>query len=224
MRRALSLAVDRQAIIDSALFGYGQVTGPIVPTMGDWAQPVEQLPTYTLDREKATALLEEAGANDLTFTILVGSLHPEFAGIAEAIRAQLAMIGVTVELEPVEWTTYLDRWFDREFQCFVSYNGSGHDPDSALYPAFHTDGSDNAFQFSEEEIDRLLESGRTLTDHETRRSVYQNLEVALAEEAPAIFIATRVGFFAERDNVDGFQPTAAQTWDTLVQTTVAPEG
>lgn len=224
VRRALSLAVNRQAIVNTALSGYGQVTGPIVPTMGDWAQPVEQLPTYTVDREQAKALLEEAGATNLAFTILVGSLHPEFAGIAEAIQDQLATIGVTVELEPVEWNTYLDRWFARDFQSFVSYNGSGHDPDSALYPTFHTDGSDNAFQFSDDEIDRLLESGRTLTDHETRRSVYQNLEVALAEEAPAIFIATRVGFFAERDSVDGFQPTATQTWDTLAQTTVTPEG
>ncbi len=223
VRRALSLAIDRQAIVDAALSGYGQVTGPIVPTMGGWAQPVEQLPTYTVDREKAKALLEEAGASDIAFTILVGSLHREFAGIAEAIQAQLGLIGVTVELEQVEWNTYLDRWFARDFQSFVSYQGSGNDPDSALYPAFHTDGSVNAFQFSEEEIDRLLESGRTLTDRETRRSVYQNLEVALAEEAPAIFIATRVGFFAERDTVDGFQPTAMQTWATLAQTTVAPE-
>jgi peptide/nickel transport system substrate-binding protein len=224
VRQALSLAIDRQAIVDTALSGYGQVTGPIVPTMDDWAQPVEQLPTYTVDLEEARALLEEAGASDLSFTILVGSLYREFAGIAEAIRDQLATIGVTVELELVEWNTFLDRLFARDFQGFVSYNGSGNDPDSALYPAFHTEGSVNAFQFSDDEIDRLLESGRTMTDPEARRSVYQILEVALAEEAPAIFIATRVGFFAVRDTVSGFQPTAVQTWATLAQTTVTPEG
>jgi peptide/nickel transport system substrate-binding protein len=223
VRRALSLAIDRQAIVDGVLSGYGQVTGPIVPTMGDWAQPVEQLPTYNVDREKATALLEETGASDLSFTILVGSLYREFAGIAAAIRDQLAEIGVTVELEPVEWGTFLDRWFARDFQSFVSYNASGNDPDSALYPAFHTDGSVNAYQFSDEEIDRLLESGRTMTDPESRRSVYQNLEIALAEEAPAVFIATRVAFFAERDSVEGFQPTATQTWGTLAQTSISPE-
>lgn len=223
VRRALSLAIDRQAIIDTALSGYGQVTGPVVPTMDDWAQPVEQLPTYTVDREKAKVLLEEAGGSDLSFTILVGSLYPEFAAIARELRAQLATIGVTVEVEQVQWNTFLDRWLAREFQAFVSFSSSGNDPDRALYPAFHTDGAINTYQYSEDEVDRLLESGRTMTDPEKRRSAYRNLEVALAEEAPAIFIATRVEFFAVRDTVEGFQPTAMQTWATLAQTSITPE-
>ncbi len=223
VRRALAMAVDRQAIIDAVFFGRGEVSGPIVPTLGDWAQPVEQLPTYTVDREQAQTLLEEAGASDLSFTILVGSLYQEFVNIALVIQDQLAEIGVTAELEQVEWGTFIDRWVARDFQSFVSFNGSGNDPDRALYPAFVTDGSVNAFQFSDEEVDRLLESGRTTTDRDGRVSIYQNVEVALAEAAPVIFISTRVGFFAVRDAVRGFQPTAAQTWNTLSQTTVAEE-
>ena len=45
-------------------------------------------------------------------------------------------------------------------------------------------------------------------------------EVELAEAAPVIFLSSRVGFFAVRDEVRGFQPTAAQTWSTLSQTTI----
>ena len=220
VRRALALAIDRQAIVDAVFFGRGQVTGPIVPTLGDWAQPVEQLPTYQVDREMAQSLLEEAGQSDLSFTILVGSLYQEFINIALVIQDQLSEIGVTVELEQVEWGTFIDRWVARDFASFVSYNSSGNDPDRALYPAFHTGGSVNAFQFSDEEVDRLLESGRTTTDREARRSIYQNLEVVLAEMAPAVFISTRVGFFAVRDEVRGFQPTAVQTWNTLSETSV----
>ena len=223
VRQALSLAIDRQAIIDAVFFGRGQVSGPIVPTLGDWAQPVEQLPNYTVDREKAQSLLEEAGQSDLTFTILAGSLYQEFVNIALVIQDQLSEIGVTVELEQVEWGTFIDRWVARDFQSFVSFNSSGNDPDAALYSAFITDGGTNAFQFSDEEVDRLLESGRNTTDREARKSIYQDLEVALAEAAPVIFISTRVGFFAVRDEVRGFQPTAQQTWATLSQTSVAAE-
>ena len=220
VRQALSLAIDRQAIVDAVFFGRGQVSGPLVPTLGEWAQPVEQLPNYTVDRDKAQSLLEEAGQSDLSFTIVVGSLYQEFVNIALVIQDQLAEIGVTAELEQVEWGTFIDRWVARDFQSFVSYNGSGNDPDRALYPAFISDGSVNAFQFSNEEVDRLLESGRTTTDPEARTTIYQNLEVALAEAAPVIFISTRVAFFAVRDAVRGFQPTAAQTWDTLRDTTI----
>lgn len=223
VRRALALAIDRQAIVDAVFFGRGQVTGPIVPTLGDWGQPVEQLPTYQVDREMAQSLLEEAGQSDLSFTILAGTLYQEFINIALVIQDQLSEIGVTVELEQVEWGTFIDRWLARDFESFVSFNGSGNDPDRALYPAFHTGGSVNAFQFSDEEVDRLLESGRTTTEREARQTIYQNLEVVLSEMAPAVFICTRVGFFAVRDEVSGFQPTAAQTWSTISETTVEEE-
>ena len=220
VRQALSLAIDRQAIIDAVFFGRGQVSGPIVPTMGDWAQPVEDLPNYAVDRDQAKALLKEAGASDLTFKIVVGSLYQEFENIALVIQDQLAEIGVTVELEPVEWGTFIDRWIARDFQSFVSYNSSGDDPDGALYSAFITDGGTNAFQYSDPKVDELLETGRATTDPDARRSTYQELETVLAEQAPVVFICTRVGFFAVRDTVSGFAPTVAQTWSTLSQTTV----
>lgn len=223
VRQALSLAIDRQAIVDSVFFGRGQVSGPIVPTMGEWAQPVEDLPNYAVDRDQATALLEEAGAANLTFKIVVGSLYQEFENIALVIQDQLAEIGVTVELEPVEWGTFIDRWIARDFQSFVSYNSSGDDPDGALYSAFITDGGTNAFQFSDAEVDQLLEEGRATTDPDARREIYQQVETLLAEQVPAVFISTRVGFFALRDTVSGFAPTVAQTWSTLSTTTVAAE-
>ena len=223
VRRALSLAIDRQAIIDRALVGHGQMTGPIVPTLGDWAQPVEQLPNYTLDRDRARELLEEAGRAGLRLSMLVGSLYPEFARIAEAIRDQLATIDVTVELEQVEWSTFIERWRERDFESYLSFTSSGFDPDSTLYETFRTDGERNSFGFADEEVDRMLESGRTAVDPEARRTIYQNLEIALTEAVPAIFIATRVDYFAVRAAVRGFQPTAAQTWATLSETTVAAE-
>jgi peptide/nickel transport system substrate-binding protein len=223
VRQALSMAIDRQAILDSVFFGAGQVSGPIVPTLGDWANPIEDLPNYSVDREAAQALLEEAGASDLTFSITVGADRTEFVNIALVIQDQLAEIGVTVELDQVEWGTFVERWSARDFQSFVSFNGSGNDPDRALYPALITDGSVNAFQFSDPQVDELLNEGRALADHEERKAVYQELEKIIAEQAPLIFIGTRVGYFATTTGVEGFAPTASQTWMTLPETTVAAE-
>jgi peptide/nickel transport system substrate-binding protein len=223
VRQALSMAIDRQAIIDSVFFGAGQVSGPIVPTMGDWASPVEDLPNYAVDREGAKALLEEAGASDLTFSITVGADRTEFVNIALVIQDQLKEIGVTVELDQVEWGTFIDKWIARDFQSFVSYNGSGNDPDRALYPALITGGSVNAFQFSNEDVDTLLEQGRAQADHEERKATYQEVEMLVAEQAPLIFICTRVGHFATYAGVEGFAPSASQTWLTLPDVTVPEE-
>jgi peptide/nickel transport system substrate-binding protein len=223
VRQALSMAIDRQAIVDAVFFGSGQVTGPIVPTLGDWAAPIEDLPNYTVDHEAAQALLEEAGASDLTFSITVGADRTEFVNIALVIQDQLRDIGVTVELDQVEWGTFIDKWIARDFQSFVSFNGSGNDPDRALYPALITDGSVNAFQFSDPQVDELLEEGRSLTDPEERKEVYNELERIIAEQAPLIFISTRVGHFATAADVEGFEPDASQTWLTLPETTVPEE-
>lgn len=220
VRQALSMAIDRQAIIDAVFFGAGQVSGPLVPTLGDWANPLEDLPNYALDRDGAKALLEEAGAADLSFSITVGANRTEFVNIALVIQDQLKEIGVTVELDQVEWGTFIEKWVARDFQSFVSFNGSGNDPDRALYPAITTGGSVNAFQFSDPAIDALLQQGRELSDHEERKAVYQEAEKLIAEQAPLIFISTRTGHFATSADVSGFAPSSSQTWLTLPQTTV----
>lgn len=220
VRQALSLAIDRQAIIDGVFFGSGQVSGPLAPTLGDWALPLEELPNYEVDHDAARALLEEAGASDLTFSITVGANRLEFVNIALVIQDQLKEIGVTVELDQVEWGTFIDKWVSRDFQSFVSFNGSGNDPDRALYPTLVTDGSVNAFQYSNAELDELLAQGRALSDFEERKAVYNEAEILIAEEAPIIFISTRTGHFATSADVNGFAPTASQTWQTLPEVTV----
>lgn len=220
VRQALSMAIDRQAIIDSVFFGSGQVSGPLAPTLGDWALPLEDLPNYAVDLDGARALLEEAGMSDLTFSITVGSNRTEFVNIALVIQDQLKEIGVNVELDQVEWGTFIEKWSSRDFQSFVSFNGSGNDPDRALYPTLVTDGSVNAFQYSNADLDELLAEARALADFDERKAVYNEAEVLIAEEAPIIFIATRTGHFATSADVNGFAPSASQTWLTLPETTV----
>jgi peptide/nickel transport system substrate-binding protein len=166
-------------------------------------------------------MLEAAGQSALTFRILVGQLYPEFVSIALVIQDQLKQIGVNAELEQVEWATFIDRWIARDFDAFVSFNGSGNDPDRALYPAFYTDASVNAFQFSDPQADELLDAGRTTADPAARKTTYQELEVVIAEAAPAVFVSTRTAYFATRDTVSGFAPSSSQTWATLKQTTVS---
>ena len=222
VRQALSLAVDRAAMLDAVFFGEGQVTGPIVPTLGDWATPLDQLPHYAPDPERAKALLAEANlADGFEMSILASPLYPEFVNIALVLQSQLQEVGITVTLDQVEWGTFIDRWRARDFSTFVSFNSSGNDPDRALYPAFHSGGSVNAFQFSDPEIDRVLEEGRSTVDPARRHEVYRQAEQLIADAAPALFLFTRTAYFALGDNVQGFDPTSADTWESLKRTSLA---
>ncbi len=141
------------------------------------------------------------------------------------IQDQLSEIASPPSWRPVRGGAFIiDRWIARDFQSFVSYNSGGNDPDGGLYSAFITDGGTNAFQFQRR--GGRPPAGERTHDHRHRgaQSIYQNVEVALAEEAPVIFICTRVGYFALRASVRGFQPSPAQTWSTLSKTSVAGEG
>ncbi|HEY7032196.1 MAG TPA: ABC transporter substrate-binding protein [Thermomicrobiales bacterium] len=224
VRQALSLAVDRKAVLDAVFFGEGSLTGPIVPTLGDWAIPVDQLPLYSRDVDQAKSLLAEANlADGFDLSILASPLYPEFINIALVLQSQLKDVGINVTLDQVEWGTFIDRWKSRDFATFVSYNGSGNDPDRAIYPAFHTGGSVNAFQFSDPQVDQLLDEGRTTVDPARRHEVYHQAETLIVQGAPALFLFTRTAYFALRDTVQGFAPTATDIYlgDALKQTSVS---
>ncbi len=100
VRQAVSLALDRQALIDTAMFGYGEVS-TVIPA-GDPAAPeaTDDTPYYTRDVEAAKALLEEAGQPNPTITLsyfgdALTSQHP----IYELMQQQLAEAGITLELK-----------------------------------------------------------------------------------------------------------------------------
>lgn len=224
VRQALSLAINRQAVIDSVFFGEGMVSGPIVPTLGEWAVALDELAYYQQDIEAAKALLEEAGYNEdnpCTFSITVGARFPQFASIALVLQNQLKAAGFVVTLDQVEWGTFIQKWIDRSFETFVSYNGSGNDPDRALYPALTTGGSVNAFQFSNEEVDALLNAARTTVDVDERKTYYHDAAVKISEEVPLIFLSTRTAYVAYGDAVHAFELSPVDAYRGLKRVWIA---
>jgi peptide/nickel transport system substrate-binding protein len=216
VRQALSLAVDRQAMLDAVLFGEGLASGPIVPTLGAWSVPIEELPYYKVDIERAKELLADAGyAEGFDISITASPAYPQFISIALVLQQQLEAINVNATLDQVEWGTFINKWIERDFDTFVSYNGSGNDPDRALYPALVTDGSVNAFQFSDSEVDRLLTEGRTTVDRQARMEIYAEAQKVIAEQAPLLFLFTRTEYVGLRDSVHDFELSPVETYRSL---------
>ena len=99
VRRAVSLALDRQALVDTALMGQGGVS--FVPPAGDPGAPeTDDLPYYTRDVEQAQELLAEAGYEDVTITLsYMGDVAQAHHPVYELMQQQLAEAGITLELE-----------------------------------------------------------------------------------------------------------------------------
>lgn len=206
VRQALSLAIDRDEIVALAEFGNARASGPIPVAATQWALPLAKVPFTSPDIAKAKALLAQAGYPDgFKFKIVTASSYEGGLSVAQVIQDQLKKIGVTAELEVVEWGIYIDRWVKRDFDSMVEIRGGSSEPDRFLYRMIHSTGGVNNFLFKDATVDQLLDKGRALTKVAERKPVYDQLQVVLAEKAPIIFLYSPFETHVARKDLKGFK-------------------
>lgn len=206
VRLAISCAIDRQQVLDTASLGEGEVTSPATPP--NYRAPLDELECYTQDVERARQLLADAGVSDVTFTVIAAADEPPTAlSEAQNIQAQLEAIGVTVEIETLELGVYVDRWLKGDFDAAVALNGGNPDPDNMFYRYWHSTGNLNGVaNYSSPEIDALLDEARSTTDVATRQGLYLEIQKLLAEAAPWVWLYVGYEYRAMQPGVLGYTP------------------
>lgn len=205
VREAINTLLNRQEIIDGALFGAGVPAGPLSPALATWALDDSEYACYEQNVERAANLMKEAGVETpVKLTILVLP-RQDARDIAQVIQQQLAAGDIEVELLNKEIGEFVQDWKNSDFDLFVSANGGSPDPDEYFYRTFRTGGSTNVFKYADEQIDAWLDEGRQLTDNTARKSVYDNVQKKLACEGPIAHIAYGNLSTAVNTSVEGFQ-------------------
>jgi peptide/nickel transport system substrate-binding protein len=190
VRQALSLAVDRQEVLQAAASGLGSVTGPLTPAMRPWALPIESFKEwYTPNPERAKKLLADAGfPNGFKTTLKVIPTFPTMVAGAQVIAAQLKKVGVDVQIIQEEYGVWIKAIIKPSFDFDLTMNitNGDADPDSLLYRRFHSvekqwnnDG--------DPEIDVLLDQGRLTVDPAKRKEVYDKVQRLMVEKAIQIW-------------------------------------
>jgi peptide/nickel transport system substrate-binding protein len=112
VRQAISYAVDRSQVMRVATAGFGRLTAPATAPMKQWQLPEEQwMKYYKPDVEKAKKLMAEAGqANGFTVKCMVIPTFPTMMSGGPVIAQQLKRIGITMEIEQVEYAIWIKRW------------------------------------------------------------------------------------------------------------------
>jgi peptide/nickel transport system substrate-binding protein len=209
VRQAISCAVNRQEIVDSAALGEGRVTGPL--TMASYALPTDELFCYEQDIDRAKELMAAAGlADGFTLPVMVANAEPPVAtSIAQVIASQLAAINITVEIEALELSTYVDRWLNADFTAAVALNGGRTDP-YTMYSRYWQ--IDARFQptagYIDDTLDSLMKSGQVETDFDARYEIFRDLQLHLAETNPWIWLYAGYTYTANQSYVSGWEPTA----------------
>lgn len=218
IRSALSLAINREEIINMVAFGEGSITGPLNPTLKPWALSPNSFEEYQYDLEKAKKILTDNGyPNGFEFNLVVSNRY-SLDKIAQVIQSQLSKINVKVKIDLVEWGIFINRWKSSDFDAFVSLNAGSIDPDIQFYRTFHSGGSTNVFLYSNPMVDKLLLDGRTETDILKRIQIYNQLQTILVKESPILFLYSPNIIYAGQNYVEGFTPLANESLIFLRET------
>jgi peptide/nickel transport system substrate-binding protein len=217
VRQALNYAVDKTAITRDVLKGTAiPAIGPINP--GTWGYNPD-VTRYPYTPAKTKQLLAEAGfPNGFTLNFWVpesGSGMEAPVAMATVIQANLKAIGVTANIQTMEWGSYLKRLTTREQDLFaLSWAAGQPDPDFVLYPLFHssqwTPNGPNRALYKNDQFDALLDAGRKYTDQALRKKIYFQAEKILADDAPWIFVDHQLWVMVTKSSVKGFYLGADQ--------------
>ena len=130
VRQALMHATDRAEIAQIAAFGYAKPTAMVSALRGEFAVPLEELPGYTYDVEKAKKLLADAGYSNGADVgkMMVTPYIPLTVTIGQLLKQQWAKAGIETEIVVQEQSVWIDGLFAGEYDTLVSWSAGYTDP------------------------------------------------------------------------------------------------
>lgn len=210
VRKAINMAINKEAIIKAVLSGEGTPAyGPIPATIFGYDSNVEKY-GHKLNKDEAKSLLETAGykknsdgklekdGKELAFELSIMAQHNQ---AAQMVQAMLKDVGITVNIQSMEAGTLIEKVSQGEYDLsFLAYSYT--DPD-ILALMFHSSqiGGLNHARVKNPELDELLDKGRTTIDSEERKQVYARIQEIIVENAYWAPIYAEKVFFVVNNRV-----------------------
>lgn len=237
-RRAVSIALDRRAMIERFFDGSGEMSPWISWPMTQWTLPQSELVTLPGYREgsggreqdvaEARALLAafaSGGTVPADNALFVIDEAEAAVGIGSMMRDQLkAALDLNVTVYPITISEFVSRLFQGEAPWAAGPDTGSIDLDDWLYPYFHSGGVKNSMAVRDAELDALIDSQRTAFEPEARRAIGHDVQRRLMSfDAAVNFVSERVVVLRwpyvnafPVDATDGYQHRFA---DTTIDTT-----
>ena len=183
-RRAVSLAIDMDALNAAVFGGSGQVAHTQFPEQSPFYQP--DPPLYVYDRARAQQLFDELAAEGKPVEFTMTTFPSEARRALESIQAQLSTFrNVTAHVEIRDPAAVYVQLGNGAFQA-TAWGIQGVDPDPELYSTFYSASKRNYTGISDPELDAALIDGRTTADPASRIAAYSTAQARIAELVPYV--------------------------------------
>jgi peptide/nickel transport system substrate-binding protein len=204
VRRALSLALNRQAVVQTAFQGNGMPAGVFPPGVRYALKP-EELPYYKYDVNEAKNLLRAAGYEN-GFKVM--NLYPSGSGNQQAMATvvidQLRAIGVQVENKTLEYGAYLQAAFSKEFEINIHW-GNRYDEVDGYAIEYLTTGGRNFGYWGTPELDALIKKQRETLNADERGKILAEIQRYIADQMYTVGIANWTDFDGWYSRLQNFQ-------------------
>ena len=223
VRQALSMAINKKAIVDSFWGELGIANGHFTPPSMDWTYS-KKVTDYQYNPEQAKKLLAAAGYPngfdmDLWYMPVSRPYFPNPKAIAEAMAADLSAVGVHVKLQTKDWTAYrADRKKSPGFDSFMlGWTGDYGDPDNFYTPHFGPGGgTEDLFvvgkdgkigNWDDPVITGLLDKGQGISNQAQKTKTYQQVDEQVFSDYIRLVVVHSRPLLAQKANLAGWVPS-----------------
>ncbi len=203
VREAINYAIDKDEIISMISPNAAKLGSNFSPVMSLYYQDgLENM--YKTDTEKAKSLLKEADYENLKFTCKVASEYKLNVDAAQIIKQQLSKAGIDMQIEIIDWSTWLDDVYtNRNHEAtIVGFTGK-LDPDGIL-KRYVSDYSKNFINYNNTEYDNLISSAAKEVDNDKRIAYYKEAQKVLADDASSVFIMDPSNHVVVDNKIEGY--------------------
>ncbi len=210
VRQAFNYAIDKEAILQVALNGFGEVATSIIPStiFGHKNGP------YSYNPQKAKEMLTAAGF-DFSQTLPLWASGDVRKKIAEVVQANLNDIGIKSEIEMFEWGAYVQATNTGKQTLFLLGWSSNPDPDSMLTPLFSKGsiGGQNRTMYQSEKSEKYLADGRVELDQAKREKIYNDLSDHVMQDATWAPLYTGANLVGANAKLQGVELSPQGLWN-----------
>jgi peptide/nickel transport system substrate-binding protein len=221
-RLAIACAVNRKQVLEDAVFGAGQVVGPV--PLGQYASNPVSAVCPTPNLATAKSYLQKAGdPKGFSFTAVTSTdLDPTSAAQATVVQSDLAKVGITMNIQNLAEDAYIQDWLKGKFEAAFAWNGADPNP-YTMYGRYFGTGANLGIPagYSSAELQKLLAEGDTATSAAAQKSIWTSFSNQLTSNAVWIWLFTGLDYAVMAPSVHGFTlaPTNSTSLDALRSTT-----
>jgi peptide/nickel transport system substrate-binding protein len=207
VRQALAATIDKEGLVELALFGQGAPTHSPIPPSHPYFN--RALPFEKPDIARAKKLLADAGHPDgFEIAMQVPQEREQRVRLGVAVRDMARAAGIRVNIERVPFATY-SATIEGKAQMFVDGYFARPTIDTAIYPFYHSAGSWNTqlWLYKNKRVDELLDLARTTNDEAQRKHIFDEFQAIVDETVPSIIAYSAAHVNGVRKDVEGFRST-----------------